>query len=175
MFQIIKDTNNQTLLKFSTPNAASTSELAWNGPGNSTYGMAFRATSGQTSSWNFEGGNSGMFLFGTLNSVTALWVQDDAKIGLGAWNFSSLRGWVSMHGGDSGSVTAAVVNAASQSVDSFRVTNNSGTTQFAIGHNGTMKPPTLADSAAENNTIYYSSDASKLVYKDSGGSVNALY
>lgn len=39
----------------------------------------------------------------------------------------------------------------------------------------TVSPPTLADADAANNTIYYSSTASKLVYKDSGGVVRNLY
>lgn len=38
-----------------------------------------------------------------------------------------------------------------------------------------FKPASLADSAAPNNAIYYSTTASKLVYKDSGGTVNPLY
>lgn len=40
---------------------------------------------------------------------------------------------------------------------------------------GTIEPITLQDSSAPNNSIYYSSDQSKLVYKDSGGTVNDLY
>jgi hypothetical protein len=36
-------------------------------------------------------------------------------------------------------------------------------------------PVTLADADAANNSIYYSSTQSKLVYKDSGGTVNDLY
>jgi hypothetical protein len=40
---------------------------------------------------------------------------------------------------------------------------------------GAIKPATIADASAPNNAIYYSSDASKLVYKDSGGTVNNLY
>ncbi|MCA9496851.1 MAG: hypothetical protein KC589_07935 [Nanoarchaeota archaeon] len=35
--------------------------------------------------------------------------------------------------------------------------------------------PTYADSAAPNSSVYYSSTQSKLVYKDSGGTVNNLY
>jgi hypothetical protein len=35
--------------------------------------------------------------------------------------------------------------------------------------------PTLEDADAENNTVYYSSTASKLVYKDGTGTVNNLY
>jgi len=44
-----------------------------------------------------------------------------------------------------------------------------------IDKDGFIKPITSADAAAPNNSIYYSSDASKLVYKDSGGTVNNLY
>lgn len=40
---------------------------------------------------------------------------------------------------------------------------------------GAFKPPSMADSAAEVNTVYYSTTASKLVYKDSGGTVRNLY
>jgi hypothetical protein len=36
-------------------------------------------------------------------------------------------------------------------------------------------PQTSTNAAAPNNSIYYSSDNSKLVYKDSGGTVNNLY
>ena len=44
-----------------------------------------------------------------------------------------------------------------------------------IDKDGYIKPISSADSAAPNNSIYYSTDSSKLVYKDSGGSVNDLY
>ena len=40
---------------------------------------------------------------------------------------------------------------------------------------GTIQPTTLADADAANNSIYYSSDQSKLVYKDGGGTVRDLY
>lgn len=40
---------------------------------------------------------------------------------------------------------------------------------------GTIKPGSMADAAAGNGTIYYSTDAAKLVFKDAGGTVHALY
>ena len=40
---------------------------------------------------------------------------------------------------------------------------------------GTIQPVQLADASAANDSIYYSTTASKLVYKDSGGTVNNLY
>lgn len=36
-------------------------------------------------------------------------------------------------------------------------------------------PQSMADADAQPNTVYYSTDGSKLSYKDSGGSVHALY
>ncbi|MCK4522203.1 MAG: hypothetical protein KAU20_06520, partial [Nanoarchaeota archaeon] len=40
---------------------------------------------------------------------------------------------------------------------------------------GTVNFVTLADAAAANSSMYYSSDQSKMVWKDSGGTVNVLY
>jgi hypothetical protein len=37
------------------------------------------------------------------------------------------------------------------------------------------KPPHLTDAAAENDSVYYSVTASKMVYKDSAGAVHNLY
>lgn len=44
-----------------------------------------------------------------------------------------------------------------------------------FGTGGTFVPETIADADANNNTVYYSSTASKLVYKDASGVVNNLY
>lgn len=44
----------------------------------------------------------------------------------------------------------------------------------SINH-GFFIPINSADADAPNNTIYYSTTANKLVFKDSGGTVNDLY
>jgi hypothetical protein len=41
--------------------------------------------------------------------------------------------------------------------------------------NGYFLPISSADADAPLNSIYYSTDSSKLVYKDSGGTINDLY
>lgn len=66
-------------------------------------------------------------------------------------------------------------NQSSQTADALQVQNNSGSVLSQIDALGAFHPPTLADSAAQNNSIYYSSTANKLVYKDSSGVVNNLY
>lgn len=53
--------------------------------------------------------------------------------------------------------------------------NNAGTVLSAIKPDGSIQPASMADSAATNNSIYYSTTASKLVYKDAAGTVNNLY
>lgn len=44
-----------------------------------------------------------------------------------------------------------------------------------ISQSGFYRPISSADSSAPNNAIYYSTTQSKLVYKDSGGTINSLY
>ena len=53
--------------------------------------------------------------------------------------------------------------------------NNAGTVLSAVKSDGSIQPASMADSAATNNSIYYSTTASKLVYKDAAGTVNNLY
>lgn len=78
---------------------------------------------------------------------------------------------------DSGHDTIGFRSYASsaQNVDLAQWVNSSGTVMSAIAKNGAFKPASLADSAAENGTVYYSTDASKLVFKDSGGTVRELW
>jgi hypothetical protein len=68
-----------------------------------------------------------------------------------------------------------VVAAPSQTANLTEWRNSSNTILGSIDKTGAWNPPSMADSAAANNSVYYSTDAGKLVYKDSGGTVNALY
>ena len=46
---------------------------------------------------------------------------------------------------------------------------------MSIDMGGYIRPQSSTDAAAPNNSVYYSTTQSKLVYKDSGGTSNALY
>lgn len=74
-------------------------------------------------------------------------------------NTSALQKFVWAHDG---------VNESATEIASLTEAGNFTTT-------GAFKPGSLADSAAQNNSIYYSTDAGRLVYKDGGGVVNNLY
>lgn len=50
-----------------------------------------------------------------------------------------------------------------------------GLTVATLDSHGAWQPPSLADGTASNNSIYFSTTASKLVYKDAAGSTHALY
>ncbi|GAH32772.1 unnamed protein product, partial [marine sediment metagenome] len=65
---------------------------------------------------------------------------------------------------------AVEVSGTVDSTGGYEVDNSA-----VIDGDGFFKPKSSADAAAPNNSIYYSTDASKLVYKDSGGTVNNLY
>lgn len=59
------------------------------------------------------------------------------------------------------------------------VIGNSSTTEAWIYGklipSGAIQPASISDASAPNNSLYYSTTASKLVFKDSGGNVNNLY
>jgi len=59
--------------------------------------------------------------------------------------------------------------------DYFKTFSTSSTTDFEIRGDGTIRPVHMADAAASNDSIYYSTNAAKLVYKDGGGVVRPLY
>jgi hypothetical protein len=65
--------------------------------------------------------------------------------------------------------------AAAQSANIQSWQDSTPTILTAILNNGAFRPVHLADGSAANDTIYFSTTASKLVYKDSGGVVNNLY
>lgn len=68
-----------------------------------------------------------------------------------------------------------IKGASSQSANLMEWQDSSAATLSGVSSNGGFIPASMADSAAANNTIYYSTTASKLVYKTSGGTVNNLY
>jgi hypothetical protein len=57
----------------------------------------------------------------------------------------------------------------------FSVFQGTSATDTLIRGDGTIKPSQLADGSAVNDSIYYSTTQSKLVYKDLGGVVRVLY
>lgn len=64
---------------------------------------------------------------------------------------------------------------SSQTADLLQAHDSSGSTIARIKVDGSIQPATLADGSATNNSIYYSSTAGKLVFKDGSGSVHDLY
>ncbi len=107
-------------------------------------------------------GNDVGFRFQRKSSTT-----NDRDVGqiLGSWAVAtdaSRAGQISIGAYLVGSLQAGVT-----------VTARSGSPLIAMG--GGVTPASLADSSAANSTIYYSTDAGKLVFKDSGGVVNNLY
>ncbi len=63
----------------------------------------------------------------------------------------------------------AVAKNTTQAINAINQTLNN------LLPNGPYTPFSMADASAPTNSLYYSTTASKLVYKDSGGTVHALY
>jgi hypothetical protein len=66
--------------------------------------------------------------------------------------------------------------AASQSANAWQIEGSVSSTPLTFFDKlGAWSPASMADSSAPNNTVYYSTTASKLVFKDGSGTVNNLY
>ncbi len=98
-------------------------------------------------------------------AATGLIVEAQSKTaGTGNGGALTLAGGTTV-GGTAGTVLLKTANTTRLTIGA------TGTATFA----GAITPASLADAAAPNGTIYYSTDAAKLVYKDGGGVVNNLY
>ena len=71
--------------------------------------------------------------------------------------------------------TFVVQGITSQTGDLQQWQDSSGTVLSRVRKDGSIQPASLSDSAATNNSLYYSTTQSKMCYKDSGGTVNNLY
>lgn len=102
--------------------------------------------------------------FGYSNNVSG-----SGSIGIGSSNVVSAASAVA--------IGRSMTNIVANSVDigTSNTTKMSLLTSGALLMRGAVQPATLTDAAAPNNAIYFSSTASKLVYKTTGGLVKELY
>lgn len=68
-----------------------------------------------------------------------------------------------------------VIQSDTQTNNLIEAHSNVGVELMAIKSDGSVKPASMDDASATNNSIYYSTTLNKLVYKDNSGVVNALY
>lgn len=96
-------------------------------------------------------------------------------ISIGKTGLSAASASLHVYGRKTDQVTTKIQAISSQTVDLTQWLDSSSTKLVGITIEGGISPCSMADSSAQNNTIYFSTDSSKLVYKDSGGTVNQLY
>lgn len=90
-------------------------------------------------------------------------------------NFGSGQA-VNMQGQQTTLVTFTISAKSGQTANLQQWTDSSQTNVLsAIDVLGGFHPVSMADSSAQDNSIYYSTTQSKLVYKDNSGNVNNLY
>jgi hypothetical protein len=110
---------------------------------------------------------------GNNYSGNDFWVYGGNAAGTGAGGSILLQAGAFATSGSNGKVI--VRGLASNTANLQEWQNNAGTALSAVKSDGSIQPASMADSAATNNSIYYSTTASKLVYKDAAGTVNNLY
>ena len=150
------------------PAGAGVSEMS--GTGTSALSLAYRSIGYNTTRYSYilpppPAGGSG--------SGIPLYVSGGDAVGTGDGGSVILQSGAFSTSGSNGKVI--VRGLASNTVNLQEWQNSAGSTLAAVLSNGAIQPASMADSAAANNTIYYSTTASKLVYKNSAGTVNNLY
>jgi hypothetical protein len=110
---------------------------------------------------------------GTSGAGTDLAIYGGSAIGTGTGGSILLQAGAFSTSGSNGKVI--VRGLASNTANLQEWQNNAGSVLSAVKSDGSIQPASIADSAATNNSIYYSTTASKLVYKDAAGTVNNLY
>jgi hypothetical protein len=154
-------------------------------------GLRFDNTGSTISESNFPSANSLRTRLGTLSS--SYYVEDSYSensfsfsygdgfrvnvdyFGTILLNTSATLGGTLLKGRYGTSKPLVVRGQSGQTENLTEWQNSAATALSYVRADGSLKPVSLADSAATNDSIYYSTTASKLVYKDSGGTVNALY
>jgi hypothetical protein len=102
-------------------------------------------------------------------------VENSVKIGDTSNVLNAFYGTLQTYMPNATTIGSIIRGAASQTANLQEWQDSSGSVLSAILPNGAIQPATLADASAANNSIYYSSTQSKLVYKNSAGTVNVLY
>jgi len=156
------------------------SPLTWDATNNRYRIQVISSTTSQNSVYiylRFVSGVAGMlanfqtFIFGTIyKSDTKVWPQQHADWIIDNPGFATRN--VIQPTVDC--VPLAVQASTSQTNHLQEWQSNAGTPLSFIRSDGSIGLVSLADSAAANNSLYYSTTSSKLCYKDSSGSLHTL-
>lgn len=134
------------------------------------------------SSDRYDFGFGGDAVANDAGSVTHLALVRNFAAGAGSANYRPLGIYYTINnsGAQTGTATGIYTRATETNLNSM-IHNliDLGTaglgSLFSVTNKGAIKVATIADADAPNSSLYYSSTASKLVWKDSGGVVNNLY
>lgn len=94
--------------------------------------------------------------------------------GFGVRDVTSTASWVISSWATS-ETPLTIKGITSQTANLLEIQDSSSTVLSAFDLKGAWQPPSLDDGSANNNSVYYSTTQSRLVYKDSGGTINNLY
>ena len=83
--------------------------------------------------------------------------------------------FVKLYNPNGGSPALIVVNNGTGPAYSIRLDDGVGSLVWGVQANGAIFMGSMDDADAQNGSVYYSTNSSKLVYKDAGGTVNDLY
>jgi hypothetical protein len=127
--------------------------------------------------WTIYQNASDWIGFGRFGAAECLQLTNADRVGVGAnaWVDQSSAGRLSVGPGSAAGVAVVVRGESGQTGDLLQLQNSASSVLTAFRAGGGWQPASMSDASAPNNTVYFSTTASKLVYKDSTGTVNNLY
>jgi len=120
-------------------------------------------------------GHFNMVLRASENDLVQLDWQRRVAIGYPIAVTPESQGKLSVRNHVTDTPVLALQTAASATAGFLQCLNSGGSVLAQIRADASWAPPTMADSAALANSLYYSSTGSKLAYKDPSGTVHYLY
>lgn len=127
---------------------------------------------------NATGTNDGRIVIGTgraYDSGGTVWAYFDRLGKIGIANGTTTPGAQVQINTSAANLKALIVKgAASQSANLLETQNSSGTSLVTVKPGGEIGLASMADSAASNSSLYFSTTSSKPSWKDSSGVVSAL-
>jgi len=113
-------------------------------------------------------------------TITTIQGTIGAAAGSGNKRLLSIEYSINNSGAQTGTATGIFLNATETALNGMlHNLIDLGTTAlgslFSVTNKGAIKVATLANADAPNSSLYFSSDAGRLTWKDAGGTVNNLY
>jgi hypothetical protein len=171
---IVKASSTQTANIVECQDAAGAVLASFDKSGAASFTTVYCGNDGKVQGWQgieFQVGNSGVI-------KSAMYVYKDMNVQIGGTivpNVNIGQNLLLLVNTSNNWVALRIRRSSGQTASIQEWCESTGTVLSAVNADGSYKPARIADSAAVASSLYFSTTANKLVFKDAAGVVNNLY